>query len=51
MYRALIDNAQQTYIEYTEKRNNVTRIYNLINSIAPEDTKAMSPTEELDEGA
>ena len=51
MYRALIDNAQQTYKEYTEKRNKVARIYNLINSIAPEDTKAMSPTEELDEGA
>ena len=49
MYGVLINNAQQTYKDYTEERNKVSRIYNLITSIEPEDTEMLSPAEELDE--
>ena len=43
MYGVLINNAQQTYKDYTEERNKVSRIYNLITSIEPEDTEVLSP--------
>ena len=44
MYDELINNAQKAYRDYTEKKENVSRVYKLITSVTPADTRALRPT-------
>ena len=48
-YSDLINSAQQTYSNYTEKEKSVSRVYDLIASVSEYDKKTMSQTEELDD--
>ena len=43
MYDELIENAQQAYQDYLDRRTEAGRVHRLINSISVEDIQAMSP--------
>ena len=44
MYDALIENAQQAYLDYLERRKEAGRVHQLITSIAASDVAAIHET-------